>query len=69
MQQNAFQVAPPSSYICKQSSVFMQVIAHTLYQSRRNIFREVLLSSSDNNKNYKPYPHLTTENNTSGLFK
>ena len=42
----------------KQSTVFMQVVADTLYETRRNIFLEVLLSSYDKNTNGKLYSHL-----------
>ena len=42
----------------KQSAAFMQVAADILYQTRSNIFLEVLLSSYyDKNINRKPYPH------------
>ena len=40
----------------KQRTVFIQVAADTLYQTRRNIFLEV--SSYDKNTNCKPYPHF-----------
>ena len=53
----------------KQCTVFMLVAADTLYlmlaaadtlyQTGRNIFLEVLLSSYDKNTNCKPYPHFT----------
>ena len=42
----------------KKSTVFMKVVANSLYQTRRNIFLELLLSSYDKNKNCKPYPHF-----------
>ena len=42
----------------KQSTVFVQVAANTLYQARRNIFLELLLSSYDKNTNGKPYLHF-----------
>ena len=44
----------------KQSTVFMQVAADTRYQTRRNIFLEVLLSFYDKNTNCKPYPQILT---------
>ena len=39
----------------KQSTIFMKVTADTLYQTRRNIFLEVLRSSYDKNANCKSY--------------
>ena len=42
----------------KQSTVLMQIAADPLYQTRRNIFFEVLLSSYDKNTNFRPYPHF-----------
>ena len=42
----------------KKSTVFMKVVADSLYQTRRNIFLELLLSSYDKNKNCKPYPRF-----------
>ena len=45
----------------KQNTVFMQVIADTLYQTRGNIFLEVLLSSYDKITNCKPYPHFSNK--------
>ena len=42
----------------KQSTVFVQVAANTLYQARRNIFLELLLSSYDKNTNGKRCPHF-----------
>ena len=37
---------------------FVQVAADTLYQARRNIFLELLLSSYDKNTNGKRCPHF-----------
>ena len=45
----------------KQNTVFMQVIADTLYQTRGNILLEVLLSSYDKITNCKPYPHFSNK--------
>ena len=42
----------------KQSTLFMQVAADTLYQTRKYIFLEVYLSSYDKNTSCKPYPHF-----------
>ena len=44
----------------KHSTIFMEVAADTLYQTRRNIFLEVLQSTYDKNINCKtyPYPHF-----------
>ena len=42
----------------KQSTVFVQVAANTLYQGRRNIFLELLLSSYDKNTNGKRCPQF-----------
>ena len=42
----------------KQSTLFMQVAADTLYQTRKYIFLEVYLSSYDKNTGCKPYPHF-----------
>ena len=42
----------------KQSTVLMQIAADPLYQTRRNIFFEVFLSSYDKNTNFRPYPHF-----------
>ena len=55
----------------KESTAFMQVAADTLYQTRRNMFIKLLLSSYDKNANCKPYKSLilTTENDTSAFFK
>ena len=49
----------------KQSTIFMQAAADTLYQTRGNIFIEVLLSSQIANL----ILILTTENNIFSLFK
>ena len=37
----------------KQSTIFVQVAAYTLYKTRRNTFLEVLLLSYDKNRNCK----------------
>ena len=42
----------------KQNTVFLQVAADTLDQTRRKILFEVFISSYDNNTNCKPYPHF-----------
>ena len=43
----------------KQSTIFMQVAADTLYQTRGNMFIEVLLSSYDEITSCKPYSHFS----------
>ena len=53
----------------KQSTVFIQVAADTLYQTRRNTFFKVLLSSMIKRQIADLTLILTTENNTSELFK
>ena len=42
----------------KQNTVLMQVAVGTLYQSKTNIFLEVLWLSYEKNTNCKPYPHF-----------
>ena len=40
----------------------MQVTIDILYQTRRNIFLEVLLSFYDETTNWKHYPHFNNKN-------
>ena len=42
----------------KQNTVLMQVAVGTLYQSKTNIFLEVLWLSYEKNTTCKPYPHF-----------
>lgn len=49
--------------------VFMQEVTIALYQTRRNTFFEILLSSYSDKKNSNLILILTTKNNTTVLFK
>ena len=49
--------------------VFMQEVTVALYQTRRNTFFEILLSSYSDKKNSNLILILTTKNNTTVLFK
>ena len=49
--------------------VFMQEVTIALYQTRRNAFFEILLSSYSDKKNSNLILILTTKNNTTVLFK
>ena len=49
--------------------VFMLEVTVALYQTRRNTFFEILLSSYSDKKNSNLILILTTKNNTTVLFK
>ena len=49
--------------------VFMQEVTVALYQTRRNTFFEILLSSYSDKKKSNLILILTTKNNTTVLFK